>query len=121
MIPLSTYIDLIRQHAREVSTIFVMTDDYRAVEELRELVPPQQVRTLCSKSASGYRNDQFYRMAPAKRVQSVEGLLAEVRIASQSALFLGPYRSNLSLFVANIHWDPTRCVSVDAQREWMPS
>jgi hypothetical protein len=120
MTPLSTYLDLIRQRAREVSTIFVMTDDYGAVEELRDLVPPQQVRTLCSKNASGYRNNQFYRMSRAKRIQSVEGLLAEVRIASQSALFLGPYKSNLSRFVTNIHRDPTRCVSVDAQLEWTP-
>jgi hypothetical protein len=120
MTPLSTYVDLIRQRAREVSTIFVMTDDYRAVEELRDLVPLLQVRTLCSKNASGYRNNQFYQMARAQRIQSVESLLAEVRIASQSALFLGPYKSNLSRFVTNIHWDPTRCVSVDAQREWTP-
>jgi hypothetical protein len=121
MTPLSIYIDLIREHGREVSTIFVMTDDYRAVEELRDLVPPLQVRTLCSENALGYRNDQFYRRPHAERIQSIEGLLAEVRIASQSALFLGPYKSNLSLFVANVHWDPTRCVSVDSQREWMPS
>ena len=121
MTPLSTYIELIRQHAREVSTIFVMTDDYRAVDELRALVPPLQVRTLCSKNVSGYDNNQFYRMSRAERIQSIEGLLAEVRIASQSALFLGPYKSNLSRFVTNIHWDPTRCVSVDGQREWIPT
>jgi len=112
---------LIRQHAREVSTIFVMTDDYSAVEELRDLVPALQVRTLCSKNASGYRNDQFYRLSYAKRTRSLEDLLTEVRIASQSALFLGPYKSNLSLFVMNVHRDPTRCVSVDGQREWIPT
>ncbi len=120
MTPLSTYIDLMGQHAKEVRTIFVISDDYSAVEELRDLVPAQQVRTLCPKNAAGYYNDRFYRMSRTKRIQSHEGLLAGVRIASQSALFLGPYKSNLSRFVANIHWDPTRCVSVDAQREWTP-
>ena len=85
-----------------------------------DLATSFHVRTLCSKDAVGYRNDQFYQMSLEERTQSIERLLIEVRIASQSAYFLGTFRSNLSLFVTNVHWDPTRCMSVDLS-EWIPA
>lgn len=120
MTPVSTYTDLIRRHAPTASTIFVITDDYVAVEELRYLAPKLRLRTLCPKSAAGYRNREFLGRPRAERIQAIERLLTEVRIASQSSLFVGPYKANPSRFVANIHWDPARCVSVDALREWTP-
>ena len=44
---------------------------------------------------------------------AIERLLTDVQIALQSALFVGPFKSNVSRFVANVHWDPARCVSAD--------
>lgn len=118
--PISTYIDLIRECAPAINTLFVLTDDYAAMDELRSLAPKLRLLTLCPEESAGYRHREFLQRPLEDRTKDIERLLTEVQVASQSALFVGPFKSNLSRFVTNVHWDPARCISVDEWRQWTP-
>ena len=118
--PVSTYVDLIREYAPAVNTVFVLTDDYEAMDELRSLVPKLRLLTLCPEESAGYRHREFLQCPLEDRTKAIELLLTQVQVASQSALFVGPFKSNLSRFVANIHCNPARCISVDEWRQWTP-
>jgi len=118
--PMSAYLELVRQHAPQANTVFVMSDDYRAVEEFQNLAPDLRVATRCQARARGHRTTGFNRRLVGARLRDIDLLLEEVRIAAQSAFFLGPYKSNVSRFVANIHWRPTHCLCVDSMKTWTP-
>jgi hypothetical protein len=118
--PISDYINLIRKFAPAIKTLFVLTDDYAAMDELHSLAPELRLLTTCPKSSTGYRNREFLQRPLEERTEAIERILTDVQVASQSALFVGPFKSNLSRFVANVHWDPARCLSVDELRQWTP-
>ena len=118
--PMAVCLELILAAAPTTDTLFVLTDDYAAIRELRALAPRLRLVTLCPRTSTGYRNRDFLQRPLAARTAALRRVLAEVQIAAQSALFAGPYKSNLARYVANIHRDPARCVSVDALRKWTP-
>jgi hypothetical protein len=104
--PISTYIDLIRKFAPAINKLFVLTDDHAAMDELRSYAPKLGLFTLCPEDSMGYRNNEFLQRPLKDRIKAVERLLTDVQIASQSALFVGPFKSNVSRFVTNVHCDP---------------
>jgi hypothetical protein len=118
--PISTYLDLVRKWTPSINALFVVTDDYAAMGELRSLAPKLRFVTLCPEESAGYRNREFLKRSLEDRTKGLDRLLTEVQVASQSAFFVGPFKSNLSRFVANVHWNPERCISVDKWRQWTP-
>jgi hypothetical protein len=116
----SAYVDLLNCRAPEVRSIFVMTDDYRCVEEVKTAAPGRIVHSLCLPSERGYRQDEFSASDVEQKRDSLKRLIAETEIAAASSLFIGGFKSNVARFVTLWHHQPRRCVSIDGQKRWSP-
>jgi hypothetical protein len=115
----STYLDLMYQND-PVDSLFVLSDDHRPIESLREMRPKLNIVSLCPASSNGFRQYEFNNLTPGQKRPKIAQLITEAQIASQSAYFLGPFKSNVSRFIANMHSHPEKCFSVDAMAEWSP-
>ena len=65
-----------------------------------------------------FHEDQFTRDR-VRQTEDAARMLAEVRLASEAELFLGPYRSNLSAFTHLLRGGQAS-YSVDRQMKWAP-
>jgi hypothetical protein len=116
----SAYVDLLNRRAPAVRSIFVMTDDYRCVEEVRSAAPGRTVHSFCLPSERGYQQDEFSAFDLGRKSASLKRLVAETEIAAESDLFIGGFKSNVARFVTLWHRAPRRCVSIDGQKRWLP-
>jgi hypothetical protein len=116
----SVYVDLLNRKAPEVRSIFVMTDDYRCVEEVKAAATGRIVHAFCLPSERGYQQDEFSALDAGQKRTSLKRLVAEANIATMSDLFIGAFKSNVGRFVALWHHEPRRCFSVDGQKRWLP-
>lgn len=114
------YIGRLRVEAPEIKSIFVMTDDYRMVEELEQAGPDYSIHTLCRPEQAGYRQPEFSSLDQARKTDEIRRLIAEVHIAASSSIFLGGFKSNVARFVPLWHSKPERCLSVDSWKSWVP-
>ena len=115
-----TYMDILRTKAPAIRSIFVMTDDYTAVELLRQVAPDYSVTTFCLPQERGYDQKTFMGQHSAHRTDSIRRLLDETDVAIRSDLFLGGFKSNVARFICLMHDDPERCFSVDGMKDWTP-
>jgi hypothetical protein len=109
-------LDLVRQAAPELRDLFVLTDDHRAVEELRATCGAMRVVSLCREDQGGHHQADFNAQPPEEKTAAIRRLLVEVEIATRSGLFAGGFKSNLACFVADAHGHPERCISTDARQ-----
>src|SRR5262249_26371765 len=116
----SAYMDLLKRKAPSARSIFVMTDDYRSLEEFQAAGGLRRVFTLCTPSEQGYEQSDFSASTLQKKSDCLQRLLQEVQIAASSAVFIGGFKSNVARFVPLWHRDPSMCFSIDGQREWSP-
>lgn len=114
------YIDKLMLKSPEIKSIFVMTDDYRMIEDLKLAGPDYSIFTFCSPEENGYRQPDFSSLEPVQKVDRIQRLIAETQIAAASSIFLGGFKSNVARFVRLWHAHPERCFSVDGQRWWLP-
>ncbi|OJU12458.1 MAG: hypothetical protein BGN86_12575 [Caulobacterales bacterium 68-7] len=99
--------------------VFVMTDDYRRVTELRVNYPEADFVTLCPYDVEGYFQSRYAAQDLAKRTADVRALLVEVVIANCAKTFYGPYLSNVSQFIHQLRY-PRESFSVDSATQWTP-
>jgi hypothetical protein len=116
----SAYVHLLNRRAPAVRSIFVMTDDYRCVEDVRTAAQGRIVQSLCLPSERGYRQDEFSALDGERKGASLRRLVAETEIAAASSLFIGGFKSNVARFVTLCHHRPGRCFSIDGQKRWSP-
>ena len=114
------YLALIRERSPEVRSLFVMTDDYRTIEEVRALDPGIRVFSFRETCDQGYQQQEFNAMDSASKTAAMKRLIAEVEIASRSEMFVGCYKSNVSRYIALVHQYPHQCFSLDGERRWHP-
>ena len=119
-VPLGHYLDVIRDRAPGIDSVFVLTDDYGVIEELGAMEHGCRVVTLCPPDERGHDAARFNGYPVGRKRRTIERLLAEAQIASQSALFVGGYKSNVARFIVNVHRDGARCVSIDSSKDWTP-
>ena len=119
-IDLPDYLAVIAEKAPHLRRIFVMTDDYQVVSELRSLDSGLDVFTCCDAEEHGYRQKDFNSLDPLAKTQAIQRLIAEVELACQSDLFIGCYTSNVSRYIAMAHKNPQQCFSVDSLKLWNP-
>lgn len=120
-VPLGNYVSMLRKKAPHVKSLFVMTDDYRVVDDLRSMDSSLAIFTLCQKDEHGYDQGIFDSQAARSKIIGIRRLIAEVEIASQSHIFVGCYKSNVSRYIALTHKHPSRCYSADELKEWTPA
>jgi hypothetical protein len=117
---LDIYLALLRQKGPLIKTLFILTDDYTAVEEFRAAAPEYNILTLCDPSERGFHQFSTRPPAAGDRRRSIRRLLQEVDIAARSSLFLGGFKSNVARYIALTHRSPACCFSVDQMRKWKP-
>ena len=118
--PLGDYLACIRNTSPSVKLIFVMTDQYEVVQSLRSMAPELEIFTLCQNREKGYVQSEFNLLKKQEKVLAIKRMILEVEIASNSQIFFGCYKSNVSRFVTLVHKNPSRCFSVDSQKRWNP-
>ena len=119
--PLSDYLGLLQKHASHLKSVFVMTDDFSVVEELRTLAPALRFESFCHATDRGFDPSRFAALSVDDRILSAKKVVSEVEIATQSAVFIGPFCSSLSRYVTLRHRTRKMCFSVDNQKSWVPS
>lgn len=115
-----SYIDKLMLKSPEIRSIFVMTDDYKMIEDLKLTGQGYSIFTFCSPEESGYRQPAFSSLEPVQKAARIQRLIAETQIAAASSIFLGGFKSNVARFVRLWHAHPDRCFSVDGQEVWLP-
>jgi len=118
--PIASYVTLLRQHAQKLSDVFVLTDDYRAFEEIVVLAPEFNFQTYCPQSDAGYVHPEFLALPESEKRSRLEKLVKSVDICGQAEIFIGPFHSNPSRFVPLIKGTRKGCFSTDHRRHWMP-
>lgn len=97
----------------DIDTIFVLTDDYKAVEEIKVAAAGKRVFTLSPTSFDGHSTHALVQSGRKLARAEVLLLLTESEVAARSSLFVGAMTSNVSRYVQLRHRDPTQCFSVD--------
>lgn len=117
---LDEYLSIIRRKTPHLQSLFVMTDDYRVIEELRCIDSRLDIYSFCQEEEHGYKQGEFNSLGAQSKSSAVRRLISEVEIASHSSIFVGCYKSNVSRYIALIHDNPRRCYSIDGQKQWHP-
>lgn len=120
-VPVSAYVALVRQKAPSLRTVWVMTDDYSTVEQLRSIAPDLEFLTECRPDQRGYEQTQFSAMPVDAKLAERRSLIAETEIAAKSTIFVGGFSSNVDRFIVLRHQDPKACFSVDREKKWYPA
>jgi hypothetical protein len=116
----SAYVAFLNRVAPEIRCIFVMTDDYRCVEEVRTASPWRMVQSFCPPADRGYQQTEFSGMDAEQKRNRLKRLIAETEISSASDLFVGGFKSNVARFITLSHYQPARCFSIDGKKRWSP-
>ena len=105
------------KHCEDIKTIFIMTDDFRCIQEAREYINnnnlPHNILYLTNKSQDGHsetlniENDRSYSK------QELVQFFAEIEIAKLSEVFVGTRTSNVYRYIMNTCTTNTKFISLD--------
>ena len=105
------------KHCKNIETIFIMTDDYRCIQEAREYIEnnnlPHKILHLTNESQDGHsetlniQNDRSYSK------QELVQFFSEIEIAKQSQQFIGTQSSNVFRYIKNQCVKDIEFVSLD--------
>ena len=91
--------------------LFVASDDYSVVEEVRKLYPDQQVWTLCTPAERGYDQAKADAESPEEKEKNRIVLFAIMEVLNRATKFVGTYSSNMGMFMGMRN--PKICQGVD--------
>lgn len=92
--------DLYAKRLRKISNIkdvFVLTDDYRILNNLSTLLPEYNLYTLCRQEENGYFNQSFSKMESSEKRTRMIRFFASMEILYRSDLFLGTITATPSI------------------------
>jgi hypothetical protein len=95
----SYYIEQIEMSGVEVKNLFLLTDDYAYIDEVRRSRPEWNVFTLARPDQSGYSNERFKMLDWGVKQQMLLRLLCAVEICIDSLFHFGHERSCLNNIV----------------------
>lgn len=78
----------------DTNTVFVLTDDYRIIINIKNIFPQFEIFTLCTQDETGYFNDSFKDEVELIRKQKIFRLFASIQILSNSVFFIGTESAN---------------------------
>jgi hypothetical protein len=99
--PYKQYFDLLHQKKPDNScyNIFILTDDYRIIEDVRKSYPEYFIFTLCQPSERGYIHSNFSTQTLPEKNAQLLNLFASIDILSQSKMFIGVINSNPGIYL----------------------
>lgn len=105
------------KHCEDIETIFIMTDDFRCIQEAREYISdnnlPHKILYLTNESQDGHsetlniQNDRSYSR------EELAQFFAEIEIAKLSDVFVGTLTSNVYRYIMNTCTTNTKFISLD--------
>ncbi len=99
--------------------VFILTDDYTVIEELKESYRDWEFFTLCSTSERGYIHSEFTKLDKYQKYLQHLKLFASLDICAESDKFIGTYSSNPGMFMGmRIGEDKCACVDYDSWKLW---
>ncbi len=117
----AAYAECLGKIAPGIADVFVIADDYTAIEEARAGYPQFRFHTLCEPHERGYFHAEQQRATQETKLANLEKLLTTVIIAAGSEAFVGTYWSNLSIGVYLLHPRQDRCAAMDLAKPWPPA
>lgn len=116
-IPIQLYLQEIRKHINSNSpTIFVMTDNYKKLEELQKLANPEWTFvTFASKEINGHDQNNFNLMKYDDRKSSYIQFLTELEIMKQIPILILTFSSNIGRYLYLTSSAQTNIVSLDVK------
>ncbi len=112
----SMYLDKILDDFPDVRTLFVCSDAYSAVEEIKWCIQEKglqiNVITTCLPENVGHSTEMLKDEFPDP-FENVLRLMVDAEVSARSTCFVGTFSSNVSRFVALMHANPKRCFSLD--------
>lgn len=99
--------------------LFVLTDDYRAIEELKKLEPSYNIYSLCQSHERGYVHSEFVKMKDSNKRAAMLRLFASMEILKKGECFVGTYSSNPGMFLgALMDENKVHCLDFEEWRIW---
>lgn len=115
-------VELYMEKAKEGSVfenVFVATDDYRNLEDLRKKYPEYRFFSLCQPSAAGYLQSDFDNQHGDHKMQHMINLFADIELLAEGELFIGTYNSNIGMFLGmKLGESRCRCLDFDSWKFW---
>lgn len=105
------YIEMAQERSA-IRDVFVLTDDYSVIEELNSKYSDWNIHTLCQPSERGYAHGDFFSKSREEIHQGTLKLIANIEILRKSALFVGTFSANPSMFLG-MAMEHEKAISVD--------
>ena len=107
--PIQKYFSLVSDLT--INNLFVLTDDYTIIEQIKATYPSWNVYTLCHENERGYFHDQFVNQPfESQRLRLIK-LFASMEVLNRSLQFIGTFSSNPGMFMGMRN--PSICTGVD--------
>lgn len=103
------------------SCVFILTDDYRQFQKLQTDYPLLRLVTLCQAGETGYRHQEFCKLPPQKRKESIVRLLISVDLLLHCRSFVGSITTGPSVFVLKQRAADPHVQAVDCPKEDLSS
>lgn len=101
----------------DVKTIFIMTDDYKCIQEAHEHINnnnlPHKILHLTNESQDGHSSSLNIRNDRRYSKQELVQFFAEIEIAKLSDIFVGTRSSNVYRYIMNTCTTNTKFISLD--------
>ncbi len=101
-----------------IKDVFVLTDDYRIFQHLKDNYPEFRWHTLCTPEENGYVNSAFTKTDKNKKRAQLIRLFTSIEILTRSTFFIGSITTGPSRFVMRRRY-PDFC-AIDCRIEDVP-
>ena len=96
---LEKYINEITKHADNVTKVFIATDTYEAIEELKIVYPAIEIISNCEKTDLGHFQKKFNNSSKEIRFNKTIGVILDILILTNCQVFVGTFSSNIGRLV----------------------
>jgi len=100
----------------DTRSAFVLTDDYRIINDLKVNYPTWDFYTLCQPDEIGYYHSEFLKLSLIERKKSYIRLFSSMVINERASHFIGTFSSNPGMFLG-MRMSPKHCHAIDFD-EW---
>ena len=107
-------------HPKDGDCIFALADNYLQLDIVRSEFPQLHILSLCQPHESGYYHQEFDRLAPQEKKESIIRLLTSVDILLCSKAFRGTITSGPSVFIMKVRAGEPSVTAIDCPREMFP-
>lgn len=99
---IETVVNRINDYKENIDNLFVFSDDYRYVEEIKKLLPNTNIITLCDPSDVGYDNKKFNNTNWTQKREKMIKLFAMIDICFMSDVHFGNNTSCVNNYISSI-------------------